>query len=174
MDRYEEAVTNHYSQELRARLNAAQVNSVNSDLKFTASLRSVEKCRTSLLSTGGKVSIMSKLKQIPLDITYNESILLQIVLATCSLSPNQPIIELRGKYMYSGAESFKQSRITPLTPYVFYYKLPLPKQDLEICVDCRSYGNFARFIRRSCKPNAEVSNLPSYFSELNVFKMCGK
>lgn len=56
VDRYEEAVTNHYSQELRARLNASQVNGVNSDLKFSASLRSVEKCKTSLLSTGGKVS----------------------------------------------------------------------------------------------------------------------
>lgn len=56
VDRYEEAVTNHYSQELRARLNASQVNGVSSDLKFSASLRSVEKCRTSLLSTGGKVS----------------------------------------------------------------------------------------------------------------------
>lgn len=59
--------------------------------------------------------------------------------------------------MYTGAESFKQSKISPITPYVFYYKLPLPKQDIEICVDCRSYGNFARFVRRSCKPNAEVS-----------------
>ncbi len=55
VDRYEEAVTNHYSQELRARLSAVQVNGVHSDLKFTASLRHVEKCRTSLLSTGGKV-----------------------------------------------------------------------------------------------------------------------
>lgn len=55
VDRYEEAVTNHYSQELRARLSAVQVNGVHSDLKFTATLRSVEKCRTSLLSTGGKV-----------------------------------------------------------------------------------------------------------------------
>lgn len=56
VDRYEEAVTNHYSQELRARLSAVQVNGVHSDLKFSATLRSVEKCKTSLLSTGGKVS----------------------------------------------------------------------------------------------------------------------
>lgn len=55
VDRYEEAVTNHYSQELRARLSAVQVNGVHSDLKFSATLRSVEKCKTSLLSTGGKV-----------------------------------------------------------------------------------------------------------------------
>jgi hypothetical protein len=27
---------------------------------------------------------------------------------------------------------------------------------LQVCVDARTYGNDARFVRRSCKPNAEV------------------
>lgn len=59
--------------------------------------------------------------------------------------------------MWTGASSFKQNNLSHSTPYVFYYKLP--KNDIEICVDCRTYGNFARFVRRSCKPNAEVSNI---------------
>lgn len=57
--------------------------------------------------------------------------------------------------MWTGAASFRQNDISPSTPYVFYYRIP--KQDIEICVDCRKYGNFARFVRRSCKPNSEVS-----------------
>lgn len=28
-----------------------------------------------------------------------------------------------------------------------------------MCVDARSFGNEARFIRRSCTPNAEVCNI---------------
>lgn len=40
-------------------------------------------------------------------------------------------------------------------PFVLFYS----KFDgLEMCVDARSFGNEARFIRRSCTPNAEVSD----------------
>lgn len=39
-------------------------------------------------------------------------------------------------------------------PFVLFYS----KFDgLEMCVDARSFGNEARFIRRSCTPNSEVS-----------------
>jgi len=43
-------------------------------------------------------------------------------------------------------------------PYMFYHKLPLNAQRdyTEVCVDCRTYGNDARFVRRSCRPNCEV------------------
>lgn len=41
-------------------------------------------------------------------------------------------------------------------PFVLFYS----KFDgLEICVDARSFGNEARFIRRSCTPNAEVRHV---------------
>jgi hypothetical protein len=43
----------------------------------------------------------------------------------------------------------------PPGPFIFFYRLP--KDGTEVCVDTRTYGNDARFIRRSCKPNAEVS-----------------
>jgi len=49
-------------------------------------------------------------------------------------------------------------------PYVlFYTKL----NGLDLCVDSRDYGNEARFVRRSCTPNAEVS-----FSLCCVKLMC--
>lgn len=41
-------------------------------------------------------------------------------------------------------------------PFVLFYS----KFDgLEMCVDARSFGNEARFIRRSCTPNAEVRHV---------------
>jgi len=46
--------------------------------------------------------------------------------------------------------------VLSVQPYVlFYTKL----NGLDLCVDSRVYGNEARFIRRSCTPNAEVSFL---------------
>lgn len=49
-----------------------------------------------------------------------------------------------------------------------YRSLPLEERtftlalnDLDLCVDARKYGNNARFLRRSCKPNAEIREVPS-------------
>ena len=41
----------------------------------------------------------------------------------------------------------------PYPLVLFYSKF----DGLEMCVDARSFGNEARFIRRSCTPNSEVS-----------------
>lgn len=92
----------------------------------------------------------------------NEFVCLQILVSTTLLSPNQPVIELRGKYMLSTQHrpptltviNNKRTRPPP-GPFIFFYRLP--KDGTEVCVDTRTYGNDARFIRRSCKPNAEVS-----------------
>lgn len=47
-------------------------------------------------------------------------------------------------------------------PFVLFYS----KFDgLEMCVDARSFGNEARFIRRSCTPNSEVSNPCKIFNQ---------
>lgn len=47
-------------------------------------------------------------------------------------------------------------------PFVLFYS----KFDgLEMCVDARSFGNEARFIRRSCTPNSEVSKHPEKLNE---------
>lgn len=36
---------------------------------------------------------------------------------------------------------------------------PIFQKGPEICVDTRTYGNKARFVRRSCRPNAEIQHL---------------
>lgn len=38
-------------------------------------------------------------------------------------------------------------------PFVLFYS---KFEDLDLCVDASSYGNDARYVRRSCTPNAEV------------------
>lgn len=41
-------------------------------------------------------------------------------------------------------------------PFVLFYS---KFNGVEMCVDARTFGNDARFIRRSCTPNAEVNSL---------------
>ncbi|KDR16326.1 Histone-lysine N-methyltransferase MLL5 [Zootermopsis nevadensis] len=141
IDNYEEAVTNHYSPELRARISSIKVNGFHSDLK-AGNLHSVTsgatKCRVSQLAPS-----------------------VRILVSTTLLSANQPVIELRGKYMLSTQHrppslTVMNNRRTrpPPGPFIFFYRLP--KDGTEVCVDTRTYGNDARFIRRSCKPNAEI------------------
>lgn len=49
-------------------------------------------------------------------------------------------------------------------PFVLFYS---KFHGLEMCVDARTFGNEARFIRRSCTPNAEVS-IHKSFGEAGV------
>lgn len=81
------------------------------------------------------------------------------------MPPNSAVLELRGKYMLStqhrqvtqnppgGLLTRQHSQQRP-GPFLFFYRLP--KDGTEVCVDTRTYGNDARFIRRSCRPNAEL------------------
>lgn len=134
-DSYELAMTNHYSPELRAKImkySSKLGNSPNMASAITAHL-----C-TTVPHAGGKILIAIK-----------------------ELKENTPIIELRGKYML-----FNQHRPQPQNsaragsqkpgPFVFFYRLP--KDNTQICIDTRTYGNEARFVRRSCKPNAELQH----------------
>ncbi|KAF4518503.1 hypothetical protein B566_EDAN009703, partial [Ephemera danica] len=125
IDNYEEAVTNHYSPELRARISSVKVNGVHSD--FKVSNYTTQKCRTTMQENGLK-----------------------------------PIIEIRGKYMLAaqqqqargGGPGRGAAAAAASSPYLLFYTLP--KEGTEVCVDARTYGNDARFVRSSCKPNAEV------------------
>ncbi|CAL1545855.1 unnamed protein product [Lymnaea stagnalis] len=78
--------------------------------------------------------------------------------ATQEIPAGQVIIEYKGKVMlrhdydreYSFVNSFKK-----LQPFVLFYS----KLDVDLCVDARTFGNEARFIRRSCTPNSEVKHI---------------
>ncbi|KAJ8666829.1 hypothetical protein QAD02_008491 [Eretmocerus hayati] len=138
IERYEEAVTNHYSPELRAKISSIKINGAHNDLKQNnISAAATGKCRLNIQSNNHRYLV-----------------------STMYLPPNTPVVELRGKYMLSTQHrpSHPQSRQHSQRPgpFVFFYRLP--RDGTEVCVDTRTYGNEARFIRRSCKPNAEVKH----------------
>lgn len=150
IENYEAAMTNHYSPELRARLHAMgkqtqgqNNNTIASMLKHVGSPEN--KC-TTVPHAGGK-----------------------ILISTLDIYPKNPVIEMRGKYML-GTQYQAQQQTTTMAaqtvangtvpskhtagPFLFFYRLP--NEGPEICVDTRTYGNEARFVRRSCRPNAEI------------------
>ncbi|KAM4615263.1 LOW QUALITY PROTEIN: inactive histone-lysine N-methyltransferase 2E [Polymixia lowei] len=80
----------------------------------------------------------------------------RILKAVRDLAPDSLIIEYRGKFMLR--QQFEANGYFFKRPYpfvLFYSKF----DGLEMCVDARSFGNEARFIRRSCTPNAEVRHV---------------
>merc|ERR1712203_325386 len=144
IDQYEEAVTNHYSPELRARLAGSGKwggGVTNGDLRPSV-IGSMTRCNVSLQGNGVKI------------------------LTACSnLSSNTPVIECKGKLMLA-AQYRSSNRKSPgqnsspnisLNPYVFYYQL---SGSLEICLDGKTYGNDSRFCRRSSNDyNAELRHV---------------
>lgn len=148
IDNYERAMTNHYSPELRARLQAfskmqSQNPLLSTDRLIPASCVAnlVQKC-TTVPHAGGK-----------------------ILISTGDIEPKTPIIEIRGKYMLSTqhkqlqslfnmAANGKLSNNKNAGPFLFLYQFT--SGGIELCVDTRTYGNDARFVRRSCRPNAEI------------------
>ncbi|XP_052285813.1 serine-rich adhesin for platelets-like isoform X2 [Dreissena polymorpha] len=76
--------------------------------------------------------------------------------ASCNIPNGQPIIEVIGKVMTKqqyDKDNFGQRQ---LSPFVFFYGTVF---DLDLVIDASDYGNDARFIRRSCQPNAAVHHV---------------
>nr|XP_054751781.1 inactive histone-lysine N-methyltransferase 2E-like isoform X1 [Lytechinus pictus] len=78
------------------------------------------------------------------------------LLTTEELAPNQPIVEYRGMLMLR--DQFVPANGWTKKPYLhvlMYTKF----SNIELCVDARKYGNIARYVRKSCSPNAEVRHV---------------
>lgn len=141
IENYESAMTNHYSPELRARLHS--IGKTNQSSTITRNLGQLDGKCTTVPHAGGK-----------------------ILISTLDIQPNNPVIEVRGKHMLSTqykAMAAVQNNLNaknPINrnpgPFIFFYRLP--NDGTEICVDTRTYGNEARFVRRSCRPNAEIQH----------------
>lgn len=134
-DLYELAMTNHYSPELRAKIMKYS-NKLGSSSNMASAI-TAHLC-TTVPHAGGK-----------------------ILIATKDLKENTPVIEMRGKYMLSNQhrpqlQNSARAGSQKPGPFVFFYRLP--KDNTQICIDTRTYGNEARFVRRSCKPNAELQH----------------
>ncbi|XP_049543482.1 serine-rich adhesin for platelets [Anopheles darlingi] len=156
IDSYEWASTNHYSPELRARLQAfaKQQHSQNPLLNDNR-----------LLVIPGSGALPPRCTTVP----HAGG---KILIGTSDIEPRTPIIEVRGKYMltsqhkqlqslFNMAANGKLSQNKNAGPFLFLYQLPMTSaggSGMELCVDTRTYGNDARFVRRSCRPNAELQH----------------
>ncbi|XP_078341508.1 uncharacterized protein LOC111110637 isoform X3 [Crassostrea virginica] len=75
--------------------------------------------------------------------------------ATETIGEGEAVIEYTGEVMYKDQFN-KDNFYKRLNPFVLFYS---KYDDMDICIDATSYGNIARFIRRSCKANAEVRHV---------------
>lgn len=137
MDRYEEANNNQYSEGVqREAQRLAQRLGSGSDSKDMSK---------------PELSVNSSLFRPPVESHIQKN--KKILKSAKDLPPDALIIEYRGKFMLR--EQFEANGYFFKRPYpfvLFYSKF----HGLEMCVDARTFGNEARFIRRSCTPNAEV------------------
>lgn len=92
---------------------------------------------------------------------------MQILVAATRLPNNTAITEFQGKYLLASQWNAQQPATGQIyLPYVLQYHMP--KEGLTVCVDARTYGNHARFTRRCCCPNAEVSHFVVLVSTVTV------
>ncbi|XP_004702658.1 inactive histone-lysine N-methyltransferase 2E isoform X1 [Echinops telfairi] len=137
MDRYEEANNNQYSEGVQREAQRIALRLGNgSDKK---EMHKPDLNTNNLLFKPPVESHIQKNKKI--------------LKSAKDLPPDALIIEYRGKFMLR--EQFEANGYFFKRPYpfvLFYSKF----HGLEMCVDARTFGNEARFIRRSCTPNAEV------------------
>nr|XP_056702943.1 inactive histone-lysine N-methyltransferase 2E isoform X2 [Euleptes europaea] len=132
MDRYEEASNNQYSEGVQREAQRIALRLGNGEDKK-------EVITSNAIFKPPVESYIQKNKKI--------------LKAAKDLPPDALVIEYRGKFMLR--EQFEANGYFFKRPYpfvLFYSKF----HGLEMCVDARTFGNEARFIRRSCTPNAEV------------------
>ncbi|ELK01331.1 Histone-lysine N-methyltransferase MLL5 [Pteropus alecto] len=137
MDRYEEANNNQYSEGVQREAQRIALRLGNGNDK-----KEINKSDLNTNNLLFKPPVESHIQK-------NKKILK----SAKDLPPDALIIEYRGKFMLR--EQFEANGYFFKRPYpfvLFYSKF----HGLEMCVDARTFGNEARFIRRSCTPNAEV------------------
>ncbi|XP_067602081.1 LOW QUALITY PROTEIN: inactive histone-lysine N-methyltransferase 2E [Pseudorca crassidens] len=137
MDRYEEANNNQYSEGVQREAQRIALRLGNGNDK-----KEINKSDLNTNNLIFKPPVESHIQK-------NKKILK----SAKDLPPDALIIEYRGKFMLR--EQFEANGYFFKRPYpfvLFYSKF----HGLEMCVDARTFGNEARFIRRSCTPNAEV------------------
>uniref|UniRef100_A0A480PRH1 Inactive histone-lysine N-methyltransferase 2E n=1 Tax=Sus scrofa TaxID=9823 RepID=A0A480PRH1_PIG len=137
MDRYEEANNNQYSEGVQREAQRIALRLGNGTDK-----KEINKSDLNTNNLLFKPPVESHIQK-------NKKILK----SAKDLPPDALIIEYRGKFMLR--EQFEANGYFFKRPYpfvLFYSKF----HGLEMCVDARTFGNEARFIRRSCTPNAEV------------------
>ncbi|XP_072097645.1 inactive histone-lysine N-methyltransferase 2E isoform X6 [Mobula birostris] len=143
MDRYEEADGNQYSEDIQNILEAHRLA-----LEIGDGHEKMEVVSRSDLST----NLAAVKPPVESQVQKNKKILK----ASKDLLPDTFIIEYRGKFMLREQFEANGHFFKRPYPFVLFYS---NFRGLEMCVDARTFGNEARFIRRSCVPNSEVRHI---------------
>ncbi|MEE6502423.1 hypothetical protein FKM82_004514 [Ascaphus truei] len=148
-DQYEEAFTNQYSADMQNLLERHVRSS--KELMGKAAPETIKKTELTCNNT-----VVGSQMQLQLGRVTRVQKHRKIVRAARDLAANTLIIEYRGKVMLRQQFEVNGHFFKKPYPFVLFYS---KFNGLEMCVDARTFGNDARFIRRSCTPNAEVRHM---------------
>ncbi|CAG5984615.1 unnamed protein product [Menidia menidia] len=162
-DQYEEALANQYSADIQMllQLHGSTVSKVESGsttplstTQMHASVDAMDTINRTELACNN--TVLGSQMQLQLGRVTRVQKHRKILRAAKNLEPDTLIIEYRGKVMLKQQFEVNGHFFKKPYPFVLFYS---KFNDVEMCVDARTFGNDARFIRRSCTPNAEVRHM---------------
>ncbi|XP_076012562.1 histone-lysine N-methyltransferase SETD5 isoform X2 [Genypterus blacodes] len=165
-DQYEEALANQYSADIQTllQLHRAASSTVSKNESSTATSPSTTQLHVSAdtMDTINRTelacnnTVLGSQMQLQLGRVTRVQKHRKILRAAKNLEQDTLIIEYRGKVMLKQQFEVNGHFFKKPYPFVLFYS---KFNDVEMCVDARTFGNDARFIRRSCTPNAEVRHM---------------
>ncbi|XP_038132587.1 histone-lysine N-methyltransferase SETD5 isoform X1 [Cyprinodon tularosa] len=165
-DQYEEALSNQYSADIQTllELHRSACSSVSkverdtstppSNTQIHASINGMDTINRTELACNN--TVLGSQMQLQLGRVTRVQKHRKILRAARNLEPDMLIIEYRGKVMLRQQFEINGHFFKKPYPFVLFYS---KFNDVDMCVDARTFGNNARFIRRSCTPNAEVRHM---------------
>ncbi|XP_037656962.1 histone-lysine N-methyltransferase SETD5 isoform X8 [Choloepus didactylus] len=149
-DQYEEAFTNQYSADVQ---NALEQH-LHSSKEFVGKPGVLDTINKTELACNN--TVIGSQMQLQLGRVTRVQKHRKILRAARDLALDTLIIEYRGKVMLRQQFEVNGHFFKKPYPFVLFYS---KFNGVEMCVDARTFGNDARFIRRSCTPNAEVRHM---------------
>ncbi|XP_016043268.1 histone-lysine N-methyltransferase SETD5 isoform X7 [Erinaceus europaeus] len=149
-DQYEEAFANQYSADVQNALEQ-YLHSSKEFVGKPALLDTINKTELACNNT-----VIGSQMQLQLGRVTRVQKHRKILRAARDLALDTLIIEYRGKVMLRQQFEVNGHFFKKPYPFVLFYS---KFNGVEMCVDARTFGNDARFIRRSCTPNAEVRHM---------------
>ncbi|TVK90499.1 SET domain-containing protein 5 [Bagarius yarrelli] len=150
-DQYEEAQANQYSADVQTLLQLHHSATKNSPNPAALAMDTINRTELACNNT-----VLSSQMQLQLGRVTRVQKHRKILRAARDLEPDTLIIEYRGKVMLKQQFEVNGHFFKKPYPFVLFYS---KFNEVEMCVDARTFGNDARFIRRSCTPNAEVRHM---------------
>ncbi|XP_023147807.2 histone-lysine N-methyltransferase SETD5 isoform X2 [Amphiprion ocellaris] len=165
-DQYEEALANQYSADVQTLLQLHRPASTTiskaesgtttppSSTQIHVSVDAMDTINRTELACNN--TVLGSQMQLQLGRVTRVQKHRKILRAAKNLEPDTLIIEYRGKVMLKQQFEVNGHFFKKPYPFVLFYS---KFNEVEMCVDARTFGNDARFIRRSCTPNAEVRHM---------------